>query len=75
MALQVWEIVNRLWCELKNFCVWNIGAYSMTIQVTFKDESPVTVNRLRWSPDGLLLGVAYSKHIVHLYSYGAGHAL
>ncbi|MFS7985362.1 putative transcription factor WD40-like family [Helianthus anomalus] len=73
--VSIWEISNRTRIEHKNFCVWNISAYSMAIRATFNDGYPVLVNRLRWSPDGLFLGVAYSKHIVHIYSYRAGHEL
>ncbi|XP_022003682.1 topless-related protein 4 [Helianthus annuus] len=73
--VSIWEIGNRMRIEHKNFCVWNITAYSMAIQATFNDGYPVVVNCLRWSPDGLFLGVAYSKHIVHVYLYRAGHEL
>ncbi|AAF27128.1 unknown protein; 52184-57536 [Arabidopsis thaliana] len=35
-------------------------------------EPVVSVNRVIWSPDGSLFGVAYSRHIVQLYSYHGG---
>ncbi|KAJ6697805.1 hypothetical protein OIU79_011375 [Salix purpurea] len=38
----------------------------------FKDPS-VSVKRVLWSPDASLFGVAYSKHMVQLYSYYGGH--
>ncbi|KVI06043.1 CTLH, C-terminal LisH motif-containing protein [Cynara cardunculus var. scolymus] len=44
-------------------------------EASLANEYPVSVNRVMWSPDGRLLGVAYSKHIVHLYAYRAGNEL
>ncbi|GKD72683.1 protein TOPLESS [Tanacetum coccineum] len=34
-----------------------------------------SVNRVTWSPDGTLFGVAFSKHIVQIYSYIGGDDL
>jgi hypothetical protein len=38
-------------------------------------DPAVSVNRTVWSPDGTLLGVAFSKHIVHIYTYNGGSDL
>ncbi|KAL8230398.1 hypothetical protein R6Q57_000176 [Mikania cordata] len=73
--ISIWEISSRLRIAHRNFFVWNISACSMALQASLSNEHPILVSRVMWSPDGLLLGVAYSKHIVHIYSYRAGHEL
>ncbi|KAK9066290.1 hypothetical protein SSX86_013611 [Deinandra increscens subsp. villosa] len=73
--ISIWEISSRLRIAHRNFSLWNISLCSMALQGSLTNEHPVLVNRVTWSPDGLLLGVAYSKHIVHIYSYHAGHKL
>ncbi|GJY03600.1 probable inactive purple acid phosphatase 27 [Tanacetum coccineum] len=39
------------------------------------NEIPAFVTRILWSPDGLFLSVAFSKHIVQIYYYLTGHEL
>nr|XP_034899874.1 topless-related protein 1 isoform X1 [Populus alba]XP_034899875.1 topless-related protein 1 isoform X1 [Populus alba]XP_034899876.1 topless-related protein 1 isoform X1 [Populus alba] len=39
------------------------------IQAALVKDPGVSVNRVIWSPDGNLFGVAYSRHIVQIYSY------
>ncbi|OIW03867.1 hypothetical protein TanjilG_30143 [Lupinus angustifolius] len=39
------------------------------VQQTLLLDPGVSVNRVIWSPDGALFGVAYSRHIVQIYSY------
>ncbi|KAG2700213.1 hypothetical protein I3760_07G221600 [Carya illinoinensis] len=56
-----------------NFKVWDIGACSMKFQAALLNNSRVSVNRILWSPNGSLFGVAYSKHILQLFSYHGGH--
>ncbi|XP_059291253.1 topless-related protein 4 isoform X2 [Lycium ferocissimum] len=73
--IAIWEIGGRERLAFKNFKVWEIGNCSMTLQASLANEYTATVNRVMWSPDGNLLGVAYSKHIVHLYSYHGGDDL
>ncbi|KAM3700070.1 hypothetical protein ACJW31_05G072200 [Castanea mollissima] len=33
------------------------------------NDYTASVNGVKWSPDGALFGVAYSKHMVQIYSY------
>ncbi|XP_024969961.1 topless-related protein 4-like isoform X2 [Cynara cardunculus var. scolymus] len=73
--IALWEVGSRLRIAHKSFNVWNIATCSMALQASLANEYPVSVNRVMWSPDGRLLGVAYSKHIVHLYAYRAGNEL
>ncbi|CAN4086401.1 unnamed protein product [Withania somnifera] len=73
--IAIWDIGGRERLAFKNFKVWEISNCSMTLQASLANEYTATVNRVMWSPDGNFLGVAYSKHIVHLYSYHGGDDL
>ncbi|KAI9083185.1 hypothetical protein K1719_034918 [Acacia pycnantha] len=67
--VMVWDVGSRDRISLRNFKVWDLGACSMPLQASMANHYTASVNRVMWSPDGTLFGVAYSKHIVHLYSY------
>ncbi|GAB2300307.1 Topless- protein 4 [Dionaea muscipula] len=69
--IMVWELVTRERIVFKNFKVWDLAACSMPLQASLANDYTASVNRVMWSPDGTLFGVAYSKHIVHIYSYTA----
>ncbi|XP_055960299.1 topless-related protein 4-like isoform X2 [Mercurialis annua] len=70
--VMVWELSSRERIALKNFKVWEQGVHSVGLQASLSNGYTASVNRVVWSPDGALFGVAYSKHIVHLYSYHGG---
>ncbi|XP_043721893.1 protein TOPLESS-like [Telopea speciosissima] len=65
----LWEVGSRERLVLKIFKVWDLGACSMPLQAALVKDSGVSVNRVIWSPDGTLFGVAFSRHIVQIYSY------
>ncbi|KAL3840982.1 hypothetical protein ACJIZ3_025573 [Penstemon smallii] len=67
--ISVWEVGSRERLALRNFKVWDVRSCTMTLQASLANEYTASVNRVAWSPDGSLIGVAYSKHIVHLYAY------
>ncbi|XWS19102.1 hypothetical protein CRYUN_Cryun32bG0102400 [Craigia yunnanensis] len=67
--ITIWEVGSQEKLVSRNFKVWDLGACSMTLKAILASEYTAAVNRVVWSPDGVLLGVAYSKHIVHIYSY------
>ncbi|KAM7480337.1 hypothetical protein LguiA_028550 [Lonicera macranthoides] len=73
--IAVWEVGTRERVVFRNFKVWDLGVCSMTLQASLANEYTASVNRVMWSPDGTLFGVAYSKHIVHIYSYHGGDDL
>ncbi|KAL8042991.1 hypothetical protein ABFX02_09G089000 [Erythranthe guttata] len=73
--ISVWEVSSGERIEVRNFKVWDLGACTMTLQASMVNEYTASVNRVMWSPDGNLFGVAYSKHIVHLYAYHGGNDL
>eukprot|EP00262_Sarcandra_glabra_P008600 TRINITY_DN2218_c0_g1_i2.p1 TRINITY_DN2218_c0_g1~~TRINITY_DN2218_c0_g1_i2.p1 ORF type:complete len:1146 (+),score=237.13 TRINITY_DN2218_c0_g1_i2:86-3439(+) len=68
----LWEVGSRERLVLKNFKVWDLGSCSMPLQAALVKDPTVSVNRIIWSPDGTLFGVAYSRHIVQIYSYHGG---
>ncbi|KAJ0667900.1 putative transcription factor WD40-like family [Helianthus annuus] len=68
----LWEVGSREKLVLKNFKVWNLSACSMPFQAALVKDPAISVNRVIWSPDGSLFGVAYSRHIVQIYSYHGG---
>lgn len=71
----LWDIGYRERIVHRNFKVWELGACSVTLQTALVKDPGVSVNRVTWSPDGSLFGVAYSRHIVQLYSYHGGDAV
>ncbi|GJX48189.1 topless-related protein 4-like protein isoform X1 [Tanacetum coccineum] len=68
----VWELGSREKLAHKNFKVWDLSVCSMPLQAWLTNDNTASINRVTWSPDGTLFGVAYSKHIVQLYSYHGG---
>ncbi|KAF9615189.1 hypothetical protein IFM89_022451 [Coptis chinensis] len=67
--IAVWELGSRERLAHRNFKVWDVGTCSVPLQTALVKDSAISVNRVAWSPDGALFGVAYNKHIVHVYSY------
>ncbi|KAF3450894.1 hypothetical protein FNV43_RR06983 [Rhamnella rubrinervis] len=70
--ITIWEVASRERLVFENFKIWDLEACSETMQASMANDYIASVNRVVWSPDGSLFGVAYSKHIVHLYSYPGG---
>ncbi|KAI5337505.1 PREDICTED: topless-related [Prunus dulcis] len=68
----LWEVGSRERLVLRNFKVWDLSSCSMPLQAALVKDPGVSVNRVIWSPDGSLFGVAYSRHIVQIYSYHGG---
>ncbi|KAL1565037.1 WUS-interacting protein 2 [Salvia divinorum] len=73
--VSIWEVSTSGRIIVKKFKVWDIKACSVTLQASLAAEYTASVNRVMWSSDGSLFGVAYSKHIVHLYAYYGGDDL
>ncbi|KAI8529420.1 hypothetical protein RHMOL_Rhmol12G0223700 [Rhododendron molle] len=70
--IALWEVGSRERLVLRTFKVWDLGACSVPLQAALVKDPGVSVNRIIWSPDGSLFGVAYSRHIVQIYSYPGG---
>lgn len=67
--ITIWEVGSRERMAHKNFKVWDISACTMQLQTTLVKDATVSVNRCIWGPDGSIFGVAFSKHIVQMYTY------
>ncbi|PWA73375.1 WUS-interacting protein 2 [Artemisia annua] len=73
--VMIWELGNREKLVQKNFKVWDLGLHTVPLQASMSSDYTASVNRVTWSPDGTLFGVAFSKHIVQIYSYHGGDDL
>ncbi|KAL9665557.1 hypothetical protein QQ045_020978 [Rhodiola kirilowii] len=73
--LAVWDVGNRERLASRNFKVWDLRSCSVVLQASLASEYSASVNRVMWSPDGSLFGVAYSKHLVQVFSYPGGEDL
>lgn len=71
--ISLWEVSAREKLVSKKFQMWDIEASSMALKAALIKDPSVSVRRILWSPDGSLFGVAYSKHIVQLFSYFGGN--
>ncbi|KAB1205517.1 Protein TOPLESS [Morella rubra] len=67
--ISLWEVGSQERLAHKPFKVWDISAASMPLQTALLNDAAISVNRCVWGPDGLMLGVAFSKHIVQIYKY------
>ncbi|AQK41374.1 Ramosa 1 enhancer locus 2 [Zea mays] len=67
--IAVWEVGSRERIAHKTFKVWDIGSCTLPLQASLMKDAAVSVNRCLWSPDGTILGVAFSKHIVQTYTF------
>uniref|UniRef100_A0A0C9RTU1 TSA: Wollemia nobilis Ref_Wollemi_Transcript_13459_4557 transcribed RNA sequence n=1 Tax=Wollemia nobilis TaxID=56998 RepID=A0A0C9RTU1_9CONI len=73
--ISIWEVGSRERLASRNFKVWDLSSCSVAMQAAVVKDPVVSVNRVVWSPDGALFGVAYSKHIVHIYTYHGGNEM
>ncbi|KAJ9185566.1 hypothetical protein P3X46_005184 [Hevea brasiliensis] len=67
--ISLWEVGSRERLAHKPFKVWDISVASMPLQTALLNDAAISVNRCVWGSDGLMLGVAFSKHIVQIYTY------
>ncbi|KAM3329839.1 hypothetical protein ACQJBY_026704 [Aegilops geniculata] len=65
----LWEIGLRERLVSKPFKIWDMQACSAQFQSVLAKDSSMPINRVTWSPDGDLIGVAFAKHLIHLYAY------
>jgi hypothetical protein len=65
----IWEVGSRERIAHKTFKVWDISSCTLPLQAALMKDAAISVNRCLWSPDGSILGVAFSKHIVQTYAF------
>ncbi|XP_058203321.1 protein TPR3-like isoform X3 [Rhododendron vialii] len=68
----LWDVSSGEKLLSRSFCVWKIKNVSKTFLDALVEDPHVLVNRICWSTDGSLFGVAFSKHVVQIYSYHGG---
>ncbi|XP_074591143.1 protein TOPLESS-RELATED PROTEIN 2-like [Curcuma longa] len=67
--ITIWEVGSREMIAHKTFQVRDIDSCSLAFKTMLAKDASVTVKRCIWSPDGSILGVAFSKHLVQTYSF------
>ncbi|XP_041017427.1 topless-related protein 3-like isoform X1 [Juglans microcarpa x Juglans regia] len=67
--ITLWEIVSCERLVSKPFKIWDMTACPLAFQASVAKDTPISVSRVTWSPDGSFVGVAFSKHLIHLYAY------
>ncbi|KAF7105248.1 hypothetical protein CFC21_106080 [Triticum aestivum] len=65
----LWEIGMRERLVSKPFKIWNMQACSAQFQCVVSKDPSIAISRVTWSPDGDLIGVAFTKHLIHLHAY------
>ncbi|KAL5849380.1 hypothetical protein ACOSQ4_007393 [Xanthoceras sorbifolium] len=72
--ITLWEVGLRERVVSKPFKIWDLSTCSVLLQATVKDSS-ISVSRVAWSPDGSFIGVSFTKHLIHLYTYQGSNEL
>ncbi|XAR57038.1 hypothetical protein NMG60_11025039 [Bertholletia excelsa] len=67
--ITLWEIAMKEKLASMPFKIWNAQAHSVIFQATMVKDSSASVSRVTWSPDGNFIGIAFTKHLIHLYAY------
>ncbi|KAF6138778.1 hypothetical protein GIB67_040910 [Kingdonia uniflora] len=67
--IAIWEVGSRERLVYKSFNVWDLSVCTVPLQTALGKDVNICVNRCVWGPDGSILGVAFSKHIVQIYTY------
>lgn len=73
--ITLWEIGMRERLVSKPFKILDMATCSVPFQAAIVKDASISISRVAWSPDGSLIGVAYSKHLVHLYAYQGSNDL
>ena len=67
--ITLWEVGIREKLVTKPFKIWHMTPSSNAIQLAMVKDSSMSVSRVSWNQDGSFIGVAFTKHLVHLYAY------
>ncbi|KAH7416085.1 hypothetical protein KP509_14G074400 [Ceratopteris richardii] len=73
--ISIWDVGTKERLAHKTFKVWDLNVCTVPMQAALVKDPAVSVNRCVWSPDGTLLGAAFNKHMVHIYSCAGGNDL
>nr|GME05976.1 topless-related protein 4-like isoform X2 [Ipomoea batatas] len=67
--IMIWELRTRTRLAKRSFEIWDHRACTLGLQTALRNDPPASVNRVMWSPRGSVFVVAYSKGLVHVYTY------
>ncbi|ESW35338.1 hypothetical protein PHAVU_001G227000 [Phaseolus vulgaris] len=67
--ITLWELGLRDRLVTKPFKIWDKSVCSLPFQAAMVKDAPISVSRVTWSLDGNFVGVAFTRHLIHLYSY------
>uniref|UniRef100_M4D0D2 CTLH domain-containing protein n=1 Tax=Brassica campestris TaxID=3711 RepID=M4D0D2_BRACM len=73
--IALWELAAREKLVSRPFKIWDMANCSPPLQALIAKETPMSVIRVAWSPDGNFIGVAYAKHLIHLYAFSGPNEL
>ncbi|KAB2009822.1 hypothetical protein ES319_D10G193800v1 [Gossypium barbadense] len=73
--ISLWEVSKRERLLTKPFKIWDMASCSVLLQASIVKDSSISVNRVAWTPDGNLIGIAFTKHLVHLHAYQGSNEL
>ncbi|XP_030957790.1 topless-related protein 3 [Quercus lobata] len=73
--ITLWEVASRERLVSKPFKIWEIASCSLGFQASVTKDTQISVSRVTWSPDGNFVGVAFTKHLIHLYAYHGSNDL
>ncbi|KAG6701327.1 hypothetical protein I3842_08G159800 [Carya illinoinensis] len=73
--ITLWELMLRERLVSKPFKIWDPPNCSLAFEASFAKDTSVSVSRVTWSPDEKFVGVAFTKHLIHLYAYPASNDL
>ncbi|KAF3456286.1 hypothetical protein FNV43_RR00936 [Rhamnella rubrinervis] len=66
--MTLWDVGVQERLESKPFKIWDMATCSVLFEASFAKDSSISISRVSWSPDGILIGVAFTKHLIHLYA-------
>ncbi|KAK7277978.1 hypothetical protein RJT34_22999 [Clitoria ternatea] len=66
--VSLWELSLREKLVSKPFKIWDVSACSLPFQAAAVKDAPISVSRVTWSSDGSFVGIAFTKHLIHLYA-------
>ncbi|KMZ66500.1 WD-40 repeat protein-like [Zostera marina] len=67
--IAIWEVGSQDKLAHRPFKVLDMTTFTLPLQSAMMKDSKISVNRCLWSPDGSILGVAFSKHLFQTYSF------
>ncbi|XP_027774679.1 topless-related protein 1-like isoform X5 [Solanum pennellii] len=68
-SVELWDVSSGKMLFRRTLMIWEVEVFSPDFLKSMGEDPRISVNRVLWSPDGSLFGVASSKNIVQLYSY------